>query len=120
MLPRRHRPSGRTRRGKPALLVRAIQGVLACTGSAGVWTFFGGNDPHFLAGLPGEFGDEQVAFWRATYACGEEESVLETGAGECVAFKGCAEDLRYCLYGPESGHQIPLLLPGRPGLVRNY
>ena len=82
--------------------------MLACTGSAGVWTFFGQNDPHFSwQAHPGEFGDEQVAFWRATYECDEEESVLEIGAGECVAFEGCQEDLRYCLYGPESGHQIP-------------
>ena len=84
------------------------QGEVACQGSAAVWTFFGQNDTSFTTqAYPGEYGDEQVAFWRARYGCDDAETVLSEGSGECVQYEGCSEDTRYCFYGPETEHQIP-------------
>ncbi len=85
-------------------------GPVGCVGRSAVWTFFGQADGHFAARqpYPGAFGDEQDAFWRAHNACGDGRAPLPHGAeGECVAHAGCLAETRYCLYGPETGHQIP-------------
>ena len=87
-----------------------VEGEVGCVGSAAVWTFFGVADEHFAASQdhPGQFGEEQAAFWRAQNGCGAGEEALPVDGGEgCVAYAGCAEETRYCLYGPETGHQIP-------------
>jgi polyhydroxybutyrate depolymerase len=83
-----------------------------CTGDPAVWTWFGQDDDHFNSqAYPGEYGDEQVAFWLAWKGCdGSESSTdlgLGTGANECVEYTGCSAQHRYCLYGPASGHQVP-------------
>jgi len=83
-----------------------------CTGSPAVWTWFGQNDDHFTwQNHPGEFGDEQVAFWVTNRGCDGVESWTPLGLGdaddECREYTGCSAPLRYCLYGPDSGHQIP-------------
>jgi polyhydroxybutyrate depolymerase len=84
------------------------QGDVECSSSAAVWAFFGQNDPHFSQETyPGQFGDEQVTFWKALHDCDDSESELEAGAGECVQYGGCSDDTRYCFYSPETGHQIP-------------
>jgi len=84
-------------------------GPVGCMGEAAVWTFFGEADGHFASqDYPGEYGDEQVAFWRARHGCGDgTEPLPYDAAGACVRYAGCAADTRYCLYGPETGHQIP-------------
>lgn len=89
-------------------------GPVGCVGEAAVWTFFGQADEHFAwQDFPGQFGDEQVAFWREKHACAPGEAPLPFGgAGECVAYDGCTADTRYCLYGPATGHQIPPYFTG--------
>lgn len=83
-------------------------GAVGCVGASAVWTFFGQNDTHFTGqSYGGQYGDEQVAFWKDLYACDGSESPLDVGGGECVQYGGCAEELRYCLYGPDAGHGIP-------------
>ena len=49
-------------------------------------------------------------FWLDARDCDgvSESSDLDYGgAGECVRYTGCASEVRYCLYGPQTGHQIP-------------
>lgn len=83
-----------------------------CRGEPSVWTWFGVADDHFTwQEYGGEFGDQQRDFWLQSRDCEGPDAydVLDiSGAeGACVAFHGCAADTRYCLYGPESRHQIP-------------
>ena len=90
-------------------------GPVGCVGQSAVWTFFGQADEHFAASqaYPGEFGDEQMAFWRAHHGCQEGSEPLPFGSeGDCVAYTDCAVDTRYCLYGPATGHQIPPYFSG--------
>ena len=85
-------------------------GWVSCTGDAAVWTMFGVADDHFTwQDYPGQYGDECRDFWLEARGCaGGTEIALDYGAdGECVSYEGCSSDVRYCLYGPESGHQIP-------------
>ena len=91
-----------TARGAP------LRPALAADWSAAVWTFFGQNDTSFTSqAYPGQYGDEQVAFWREKHDCSDAEVVRDAGGGECVRYEGCTVDTRYCFYGPEAGHQIP-------------
>jgi polyhydroxybutyrate depolymerase len=84
------------------------QGEVACQGTAAVWTFFGQHETSFTSqAYPGQYGDQQVAFWKTRYGCGDTEVALSPGSGECVQYEGCDEDIRYCFYGPETEHQIP-------------
>ena len=82
-----------------------------CAGDAAIWTWFGQNDTHFTQqSYPGEYGDEQVAFWIGEKSCDgfKDNTTLSTGGtSECVEYAGCASVNRYCLYGPDTGHQIP-------------
>lgn len=84
-------------------------GVVACSGRAAVWTMFGQADDHFTwQEHPGQFGDEQDAFWRAEHSCGSGSEDLGIGAAdECVAATDCQVETRYCLYEPSAGHQVP-------------
>ncbi len=80
---------------------------VGCVGESAVWTFFGQNETHFTSqDFPGQYGDEQVDFWRAKHGCGEERA-LSVGGGECVEWDGCSAATRYCFYEPDAGHQIP-------------
>jgi polyhydroxybutyrate depolymerase len=81
----------------------------SCTGSAAVWTFFGSADDHFTwQDYPGQFGDAQDAFWREEHGCADTSQTLDYGReGDCVAWDGCHIETRYCLYGPNTGHQVP-------------
>lgn len=89
------------------------EGVLECVDSSAVWTFFGQQDDHFSwQDYPGQMGDEQVAFWRGEHGCAKGSNTLDVGDGECSRYEGCAQDTRYCLYGPEYGHQIPSYFSG--------
>ena len=80
-----------------------------CVGNAAVWTWFGVADDHFTwQEYPGEFGDDQDAFWQEEHACGDTSAPIEAGGEDvCVAHDGCSADTRYCLYGPDSAHQAP-------------
>ena len=85
---------------------------ISCEGAPSVWTWFGVADDHFSwQDYGGEFGDEQRDFWLQERNCDGPGSyrILEIpGAGEeCVEFEGCDAETRYCLYGPDSRHQIP-------------
>lgn len=83
---------------------------LSCEGSAAVWTFFGSADDHFTwQGYPGEFGDAQDAFWQDEHSCSSTSTALDDWGqpGDCVAWDGCSSETRYCLYGPQTGHQVP-------------
>jgi polyhydroxybutyrate depolymerase len=89
-------------------------GPVGCVGEAAVWTFFGQDETHFVdQDHPGQYGEQQVAFWRAHHGCAEGMGAdasedLPIGApGECVEYTGCRQDTRYCFYDPEAGHQIP-------------
>lgn len=49
-------------------------------------------------------------YWFEARACEglEATEALPYGAsGECVAYTGCAAEVRYCLYGEAAGHQRP-------------
>ncbi len=87
-----------------------------CVGDAAVWTLYGEADDHFAGSeaYPGEFGDEQAAFWVDERGCdGIDEHVdLDIGGpGRSVEYSGCASPTRYSLYGPETGHQAPTWYP---------
>lgn len=81
----------------------------ACTGSAAVWTWFGVADDHFTwQEHPGQFGDMQDVFWAEEHACAADTTSIAAGPDDvCVAHTGCTADTRYCLYGPDTGHQVP-------------
>jgi len=91
-----------------------VAGPVGCVGTAAVWTFFGQAVEHLnWQDFPGQFGDEQVAWWRAQNGCGDASAPLPFGAdGECVTYADCTHDTRYCLYGPATGHQIPPYFSG--------
>ena len=77
---------------------------------------FGIADDAFLGAqsYPGEFGDLVRDFWVRQNACdGVEQNVtVELDPdGECFVYSGCSNDVRYCLYGPSTGHQIPDYYP---------
>ena len=83
-----------------------------CEGEPAVWTWFGIADDHFSwQDFPGQFGDQQRDFWFQERSCDGPDAyrILEIpGAGdECVAFDGCDAETLYCLYGPDSRHQVP-------------
>ena len=87
-------------------------GRAQCVGETAVWTFYGIADDHFAGSEPyaGAFGDECRDFWLAERGCDgvEAADALDYGApGDCVVYRGCGVDTRYCLYGPETGHQVP-------------
>jgi polyhydroxybutyrate depolymerase len=81
-----------------------------CVGQTAVWTMFGVADDHFTwQDYPGQFGDMCVDFWLDARGCDAADPVdLGYGAdGECVSYAGCGPEVRYCLYGPATGHQVP-------------
>ena len=80
-----------------------------CIGDAAVWTWFGAADEHFSGQpYPGAYGDEQDLFWRESRGCADTSTPLAWGEpGDCMTSNGCSSEVSYCLYGPESGHQIP-------------
>ena len=79
-----------------------------CVGDTAVWTLFGEADDHFTSqAYAGEYGDEQAAFWAEARGCDGEEPLAVGDAGQCVQYTGCSVETRYCLYGPETAHQIP-------------
>ena len=84
-------------------------GWSTCIGDTAVWTMFGINDDHFTwQDYPGQYGDECRDFWLEERACGTETTDLGYGAvEECIRYSGCSSEVRYCLYGPQTGHQIP-------------
>lgn len=86
--------------------------AVRCAGGAAVWTMFGIADDHFASSqaYPGQYGDEQTAFWLSAHGCAGEDAWEDLGygeAGECRAYTGCGVPTRYCLYGPETQHQVP-------------
>ena len=87
--------------------------AVECVGDADIWTFYGIADDHFAPyeSYPGDYGDQQVDFWLGDRDCDGWEAHAELGLGgdedECVVFDGCRTDTHYCLYGPDTGHQIP-------------
>ena len=82
-----------------------------CAGETAVWTLFGEADDHFTSqAYPGEYGDEQAAFWVAERSCDGLDASTDLdigGAGRTVEYTGCATTTRYSLYGPATGHQVP-------------
>lgn len=93
-------------------------GEFSCVGSAAVWTFFGVADDHFTwQDYPGQYGDEQDAFWSQERGCDAAAQDLGLEVGACVEHTGCSADTRYCLYGPDTGHQIP---DGFAGLIMEW
>ncbi len=82
-----------------------------CSGETAVWTMFGVADDHFTSqAWPGEYGDECRDFWLDTRDCDGADSYTDLGFGEqdeCVEFTGCSSPVRYCLYGPDTAHQVP-------------
>lgn len=83
---------------------------ITCSGDAAVWTWFGIADDHFTwQDYAGQYGDECTDFWVEARGC-DAGSPTDLGygeAGECVAYDSCDAEVRYCLYGAASGHQIP-------------
>lgn len=83
-------------------------GDFACVDTVAVWTFFGQNETHFTTQTyPGEYGDQQDAFWAAELECDAGDPVAIDGWPECTEHIDCDEPVRYCFYSPDSGHQIP-------------
>jgi len=84
-------------------------GEPGCVGEVAVWTFFGQADDHFTSQpSPGAYGQEQDAFWFAHNGCSGGTTELGFGVdGECIEHVGCAEQTRFCLYDPSTGHQAP-------------
>lgn len=81
---------------------------LECAGAPALWTWFGEADDHFTwQDHPGEFGELQDAFWAAERGCTGTEPLEVQGGGQCVRHTGCEAEVRYCLYPPATGHQIP-------------
>jgi hypothetical protein len=88
---------------------------VSCKGSTAVWTLFGAADDHFTwQDYPGQFGDECRDFWLAERSCAGVDDAIDLGIGapgECVEYTGCSSPVRYCLYGPATGHQRPDYYP---------
>lgn len=83
-----------------------------CAGETAVWTFFGIADDAFgnFQSYPGDFGDQCRDFWLESRTCDGVTEFVELPYGEpgdCVEYTGCSSPIRYCLYGPATGHQIP-------------
>ena len=81
-----------------------------CVGTVAVWTMFGENDTHFTGqDYPGAYGDACRDFWLEENECDgvNNHSVLEWGEAECVGYLGCKDEVQYCLYDAQWGHQIP-------------
>ena len=92
-------------------------GWVECAGTPAVWTFFGIADDAFGNGqaYPGDFGDQCRDFWLDNRQCDGVDSYTELPWGEpgdCVEYTGCSSPVRYCLYGPATGHQIPPYFSG--------
>jgi len=89
-------------------------GPAECTGSTAVWTLFGEADEHFdYQDYPGQFGEECNDFWLDARGCDPDsaEPLPWGDEGDCFAWSGCSSPVQYCLYGPETGHQIPPWYP---------
>jgi polyhydroxybutyrate depolymerase len=81
-----------------------------CVGTVAVWTMFGENDTHFTnQDYPGAYGDACRDFWLEENECDgvDNHTVLEWGEAECVGYLGCKDEVQYCLYDAQWGHQIP-------------
>jgi len=84
-----------------------------CLGSPAVWTYFGIADDAFgnNQAYPGDFGDQCRDFWLGIRGCDGVDQYTELpdgeAPGECVEYTGCSSPVRYCLYGPATGHQVP-------------
>ena len=89
-------------------------GWTECAGEVAVWSWFGINDTHFtMQSYPGEYGDQCNNFWLETSDC-DESTTTDLGfedSGTCVSYGACDNEVRYCLYGPDSGHGIPSYFP---------
>lgn len=86
--------------------------AMDCEGAVDVWTFYGIADDHFAPyeSYPGDYGDQQNAFWLDEHQCngaGDYTELAIGGADPCLEYSGCSSNTRYCLYGPATGHQIP-------------
>ncbi len=96
---------------RPYWFERNDGSAISCVGDTAVWTLFGIGDDHFTwQDFPGQFGDEQRDFWIEERSCDGSHSYDDLGYGdlwECVEFTGCSSITRYCLYGPQTGHQVP-------------
>ncbi|MGK0361049.1 MAG: polyhydroxybutyrate depolymerase [Bradymonadia bacterium] len=89
---------------------RTANGPAACAGQVAVWSFFGIADDHFNLDPPGTYGDNARDFWLEQSNCMGVEAAdpLDYGPNEqCFDYLGCDVPTRYCLYGPETRHQIP-------------
>jgi hypothetical protein len=82
-----------------------------CKGTTAVWTFFGSGDDWFTQqSYPGQYGDECRDFWLAARSCAGATQFEDLGIGapgECKSYDGCSSGVRYCLYNPATGHQVP-------------
>ncbi len=58
----------------------------------------------------GAHGDECDPFWLDEGGCTDTAPVelgVDTTGGTCWQYDGCDAPVRYCLYRPASGHQVP-------------
>lgn len=81
-----------------------------CVGQPATWTFFGIADDHFNLPTPGSLGDRARDYWVAKNNCTGVDAAerLDFGPEEqCFDYLGCDVPTRYCLYGPETAHQVP-------------
>ena len=97
---------------RPYWFEKADGSAVSCVGEAAVWTMFGIADDHFASSqsYAGEFGDQQNDFWLEEHDCAGDEAWEDLGygeEGECRAYTSCGVQTQYCLYGPETKHQIP-------------
>jgi polyhydroxybutyrate depolymerase len=97
---------------RPFWFTKSDGSLESCIGNSAVWTMFGVADEHFSGSqeYPGQFGDEQRDFWMGKASCSgaKDSNPLPFGSGqECFEYLGCDRPTRYCLYGPETGHQVP-------------
>ena len=80
-------------------------GWASCEGQPGLWTFHGIADDYFNDG--GLYGLEVTDAWLSHRSCDADWTPLDLdGASDCRDY-GCDAELRLCLYGPATGHQIP-------------
>jgi poly(3-hydroxybutyrate) depolymerase len=81
---------------------------VSCEGDVAVWPMHGQQDEYF----PVSFGLDYLDFWLAQNGCDEVSTDLgittNSGAVEqCSEYINCTNPVRWCLYAPEFGHQIP-------------
>jgi polyhydroxybutyrate depolymerase len=79
-----------------------------CVGAPAVWALHGIND----TSIPFTQGGRYRDFWVRRHGCDASASDPLTFAGAmgddtCVAYRGCAQPVRWCAYNAASGHQIP-------------